>query len=219
VRRVLAVALLLALVVSGAALAARGDPQKQINAADQARAKAMLIRKSDLPVGFKSSPSTQDDPDDSYCAPLDESDLTLTGEAYSPDFEARNIFQSGVVGVSSYGQVYESVADANASWRRGTSQAGLKCLRDELRKDADRGDRIISVGIVPYPRLAQRTAAYRVVVETQGIRLQLDFVGFMQSRGHGGVAVISFTPRQAKGELDRLARIVAARMKTAMRGA
>ena len=102
---------LLALVTSGAALAARGDPEKRITPADQARAKAMLVRKGDLGIAFRPTPS-QSIGEDFSCPALDESDLTLTGEAESPTFAG------GVEFVGSSAQVYESVADSKASWRR-----------------------------------------------------------------------------------------------------
>ena len=73
-RRVLVLALLLGLVVTGAALAGRGDPQKRIVPADQARAKAMLLRKSDSAVPYRVT--RLPDTGDFYCKALDESDLT-----------------------------------------------------------------------------------------------------------------------------------------------
>lgn len=216
----LAVAVLLALVASGAALAARGDPEKRINAADQARAKSMLLRKSDLAAGFRSTPASGSD-EDFYCEALDESDLTLTGDAESPDFQARNpLLTGGVAVVSSFGQTYESRADADASWRRGTSTAGLNCLREGFRREIrGSGDRLISFGRVAFPRLAERTVAFRLVAITDGLRIQVDLVFHMQSRGHGGVLVASLPLQSQRAELERLGRIVAARMKTAMRGA
>ena len=103
----------LGLLVPAAALAAKGDPRKQINAADQARAKTMLLRSSDLP-GFRAS-RTGSNESHPYCGALDESDLTLTGEAESPSFSSAPVF------VSSDSSVYESAGDASASWRRGPS--------------------------------------------------------------------------------------------------
>ena len=212
--RKLAVAFLLAsLVVSGAALAARGDPQKNITPADQARSKAMLLRKADLRPGFTATPASVED-DDFYCKALDESDLTLTGDAESPDFERELTF------LSSLAQVYESVADANTSWRRGTSAAGEKCVRDEFRRQFQRdGIRLISFRRVAFPRLAQRTAAYRLVAGSQGVRVYVDVVVLQQSRAQAALLLGSALTPLAKAEEVRLATAIADRMKTAMRRA
>jgi len=212
--RKLAVAFLLALlVVSGAALAARGDPQKKITPADQARAKAMLLRKTDLGPGFKAKPADQSD-DDFYCKALDESDLTLTGEAESPDFDTDLVF------ISSIAQVYESVADANTSWRRGTSAAGEKCLSDEFRRQlkAD-GLRVGSFRRTSFPRIADRSIAYRLAASGQGVKVYIDFAVLQESRAQAALFFVSAPTSVAKAEQVRLARIVAGRMAKAMRGA
>jgi len=208
VRRLLVLALLLALVVSGAALAARGDPQKKITPADQARAKAMLLRTTDVGPGYKATRSSSGS-DDFYCAALDESDLTLTGEAESPNFETKTVF------LSSMAQVYESVADANVSWRRGTSASGERCLRKELSRDGG----LVSFRKRAFPRLAQRSVAYRFVGSAQGIRFYLDFVVLQQSRAHAVLAYGSVLVPVPGTDQVRLARIVAGRMSKAMRGA
>lgn len=208
VRRVLCFVLLLALVGTGAALAARGDPQKKITAADQARAKAMLLRKADFSAVFKATPASADE-GDFYCKALDESDLTLTGEAESPTF------QGGVEFVSSLSQVYRSLADANASWRRGTSAAGEKCLRTEFARDGG----LVSFRRKAFPRLGQRSIAYRLVASSQGVRVFFDVVVVQQSRGQAALLLGSAVTPMPKAEAVGLTRIVAQRMAKAMRGA
>jgi len=110
-RRLLACFLLLALVLvlSATALADRGDPKRKITKVDQARAQAMLLRKADFPLDFRASPPPAD-VDDFYCKALDESDLTLHGEAESSEFER------GLQFVSSLAQVYATVANASTAW-------------------------------------------------------------------------------------------------------
>ncbi len=210
--RLLAVALLLALLVSGTALAARGDPQRHLRPADQARAKAMLLRKADLPPTFTATPSGPES--DAHCKALDESDLTLTGDAESKSFQA------GPFVASSIAQVYETVADANASWRRGTSAAGLRCARTLYARELSKGGGTIrSFGRLAFPKVAARTIALRLEARSQGIPVYLDFVALQHSRAHatlllgGGLAPIP------KAEEVRLARVIAARMTKAMRGA
>lgn len=212
-RRLLLLLACVSLVGAGAALAARGDPQKEIVPADQARAKAMLLRKADLGPEFKATKTGSSD-DDFYCEALDESDLTVTGEAESPDFEMLTVF------VSSLSQVYASTADSSASWQRGTSAAGEKCVRDEFRRLFRVGSgRLVSFRRMAFPRVAEKSVAYRMVASSQGVRVFLDVIALKQGRAQAGVLFVSGLAPVPKVEETRLARIVEGRMKTAMRGA
>lgn len=214
-RRLLA-CVVLALVAPGLALGARGDPQNKPDAADQARAKAMLLRKSDLP-GFTRSGSGSDSPS-GYCTALDESDLTVTAQARSPSFTA------GATFVSSESSVYESVADASASWRRGTSAAGQRCLRTLVGKEfAKQNVRLVSLRKTPFPHVARRTALYRVVLSgaAQGIpvKVVVDVIALSTSRAQAFVYLGAAFAAPARGAELRLARLVAGRMSKAMQGA
>jgi hypothetical protein len=173
----------------------------------------MLLRKADLAPVYKSTPASTSDDDDLYCKALDESDLTVTGDAESPDFELQTVF------LSSTAQVYETAADANASWRRGTSAAGEKCIGDVFRREfAKQGIRVLGFRRLAFPRLAQRSVAYRLIAGAQGVRVYFDVVVLQQSRAHAAVLLGSVLTPLPKAEEIRLARIVEGRMKTAMRG-
>lgn len=204
--------LLVSLLSAGTALAARGDPEKKITPADQARARAMLLRKSDFGPVFRASKAV-DTESDFYCPALDESDLTLTGEAQS------QTFAGGVEAYTSASQVYETKADSSASWGRGTSAAGEQCARREFsRLLARQATRLESFGRVPFPRLAEKSVAYRLVISSQGIRAFLDVVALKQGRAQVSVLLTSGLTPVPKTEQVRLARLVAGRMQTAMRG-
>jgi len=215
VRRPLALALLAFLVVTGAALAARGDPQRKIAPADEARAKAMLVRHSDLPGSRAGAPS----PDvDFYCPGLDASDLTLTGDAVGRRYAV------GLMIVASTSEVYESRADASAAWRRSTSGAGLRCARSLLRSQlAQQGARLNSLRKLPFPRLSDRAIAYRATISAttpQGdITAYIDLIALMRSRAHATITVGSALTTPPRSEELHLARTVAKRMASAMRGA
>lgn len=210
-RRVLVVILLVGLVVTGSALAARGEPKKRITPEDQARAKAMLLKPADMP-GYAATPPGGEAPTP-YCAALDESDLTLTGDAESADYTA------GTTVVSSFAQVYSTRAHADASWRRGTSRAGQKCALTVVRKELAReGVRLESFGSVAFPSLAQGTIAYRAVASNGGVRIVVDVVTLRRGRAHAALAFGSAViPFDRKAQV-RLARLVDARMASAMRG-
>lgn len=214
-RRLVVLALLLALAVTGTALAARGDPQRRITPADEARAKAMLVRQSDLP-GSKAGAPTPDV--DFYCPGLDGSDLTLTGDA-----DGRR-FAVGLMIVASASEVYESRADAGAAWRRATGADGVQCARSLLRRQlAQEGGRLVSLRQIPFPRVSDRTIAFRATLSAttpQGtVPAYVDVIALMRSRAHATITVGSALTTPPRSEELHLARTVAKRMASAMRGA
>ena len=208
--------LVLALALTGSALADHLDPKERIRAADQVRAKAMLVRQSDLP-GFQRQPSSGQDPH-LTCAGLDESDLTVTGDAEAPNWGLSVVF------VTSSSTVYATRSDADTSWKRGTSGAGVRCLREELgREFAKQGARVVSLRRVPFPALAQRSAAYRLTLTAtsrgQTINGYVDFVVLMHGRAVAGLVLGSALVQPDRPAEVRLARTLAGRMAKAMRGA
>jgi hypothetical protein len=209
-----AVAVVLALVLAASALAARGDPQHRITPPDQARARSMLLRPADLSVAYAAQPSAPGGSGGFYCDALDESDLTLTGEATSPSFTATTEF------ITSTAYVYASRADSNASWARGTSKAGEECLRTGLR-GVFRGTavRFVSFKRLAFPPRGQRSVAFRATVTQQGLRLYLDIVAMQVSRAQAAVIYVSALTPPPPGELRRLTGLVATRAAKAMRGA
>jgi hypothetical protein len=215
-RHVLAVLLVVCLAAAGSAWAGHQDPQKRLTRADNARARAMLVRQADLPPGFRAQPASTADPHVSCPRSVSEADLTLTGEA-----EGRR-FALGVTSVASSAEVYRSRRDANASWRRSNSSAGVACARTLLRNGlASQGIRVQSLRRIAFPRVSERTVAYRVHLlarTPQGtVALYLDLVALMHTRAVATVVVgTPFVPPSRSDEL-RLARLVAGRMESALR--
>ena len=206
------------LVATGSALADHQDPQKRITAADQARGRAMLVKRSDLTAGFRrEAPSNEPDPHIDCPSSVSEADLTQTGDVEGPGFTR------GLVTLTSAAQLYESVADASASWRRNTSAAGIECLRDLARREFATGDlRFVSLRKISFPRVAQRTVAFRIVlsgkVQQQTIKVYGDVVVLMHSRAHAQVTAITPLQPFPRADLVALARVVSGRMARAMRG-
>jgi len=215
--RALVVVVLLAFLWTAAALGGRGDPQKRFTPADQARARAMLLRTSDFPTGVRatrqSSGALSFD-----CAALDLSGLTLTGEADSPNFS------TGFVNATSASDVYMTLVDANASWRRSTSSAGVACVRATLRAELEAiGVQLDSLRRLAFPRVSDRTVAYRIVATAhpQGVsvRVFVDLVALQRSRAQVSVLLTSGLVPPVRADELRYARTLATRAKTAMRGA
>ena len=216
-RRLLAcVSVLAFLVVSASAPATHQDPQKRLTKADNARARAMLVKRSDLPIGFRPQLSGGPDPHVDCSASVSESDLTVTGEAEGQQLAL------GVVLVSSTARIYKSVADASASWRRSTSAAGTKCATQLLRREfAKQGFGLVSLRKISFPRVSERSVAYRAELSgmtSQGtVPVYIDIVPLLRSRSQATVIVGSAVVPPERAEEMRLARLVAGRMATAMR--
>jgi hypothetical protein len=213
-RSVLLALALVLLVATGTALAAHGDPQKRITPADQARARAMLLRPADFSVAYTTHPTSSGLGGDFYCAALDESDLTLTGQAQSPSFTATAEY------VTSTASVYRTRAESNASWNRGTSKAGQECLREGLRGEFQgAASRLVSFRRIAFPQRGDRSVAFQGVATQQGIRVYLDVVAIQVSRSQTAVVYITALGPPPQGELRRLTGLVAKRAASAMRGA
>lgn len=202
--------LLLALVAATTAVAGRGDPQEKLTAADNARARAIVLRIGDVP-GFKATPANPRD-DTFYCRAVDESDLVLTGKAVSPDFSAPPL-----AGMGSHANVYESIADARASWRRVTSAAGRACMR-RIAEMALRGARIVSFETSALPHVGS-SIVFRLVWEGGSARVFTQLVLLQHRRAVSGFTLATIGKPARRAELIRLAGVMVGRMKTAMRGA
>jgi hypothetical protein len=210
--RLLIVVPLLALLVSGAALAGRGDPRERLTPVDQKRARAMLLRPSDFGLAYRAIPPSSR-ASGFYCAALDESRLTITGKGQSPTF------QGGVEFASSLSRVYRTAGEATTAWGLGTTPAGEACARKELESQfRTAGTRVVSFARMPFPRFAERSQRYRVVVESQGVRAFVDAIALKKGRAVVGLVLGSGLTPMPTAEEIRLTRSVARRMASAMKG-
>jgi hypothetical protein len=213
--RVVLAVVVLGLATAVVARADHLDPQERFTSADQARARAMLLRRADVAAGATSHPGGS--PVHTTCRALDESNLVLTGEAHTPDIRLAGLFS-----FQSVAQVYRSVAHATASWKRANGAAGVACLRAEFGKLVS-GLQLYSFRRLRFPRPAQRTVAYRALYtgQAQGrtVRVYLDAIYLGHSRAIAGVFIASAVGVFEQKDEARFARLVAGRMTKAMRGA
>jgi hypothetical protein len=215
VRRALVVGLLIALAASAVAAASHIDPQKRLTPADQARARAMLLRAGDLGSTVRVQANAAQP--HTTCKGLDQSDLVLTGEARSKSFV------SGITVYSSSAVVYRTLADSRSAWRRSTTRPALVCLEElYAREYAKQGLTLESFTRRSFPLIAQGTLAFRVLLtgEAQGmtVPITIDLVVLRHSRAQVGLVFGSVSP-PSRAEEARLARLTASRMAKAMRGA
>ena len=214
--RTLVLAALLGAVLAGAALA--GDPVQRHTAPDMARAKAIGFQRSDFPAGWTAKPSTPVTTASETCKGFDpdESDLVETGKVNSSQF----IAPDGYSQVFSTVGIFQTVAQAKASWSREVKPAMLACFSELVTKSSPPGSTIYELtrGTLPFPKVAPRLAAYRLVIgvapkgAAASVKLYLDLVLLGAARAN--VATIMFgvaQPYPATFE-QKLARAIAHRL-------
>ena len=164
VSRRFALLLLVVLAVPAIALAADTDPKRKINGADERKAASIVFKRTDFSSGWNRTSTPNSDDDDLNCSFYhpDGSDLTLTGDAEA-EFQRTGGFPS----VLSYADVYATAKDASSAWSRTVKPALARCLAQFFQREvAGPGTKITVVnhGKIAFPRLAPRTAAFRIVV-------------------------------------------------------
>lgn len=181
----------LAAMLAAAAWAAQGDPQKKFTKADQARARAVSLRRSDFGAGWTSKPSNKKDESNPTCSNYkpDQSDLVETGKYDSPDFSRAD----GTIVSSSVG-VFRTVAMARTGYARVAVPQLPHCYAEIFRKGitAPNSATIFFAGRLVFPRYGDRLDAYRIraSVKTPAatLRATIDLVVF--NRGRFDVAII-----------------------------
>lgn len=210
------------LAAAGTAAAADGEPRKKLTEKDQTLARSIVLKRTDLGAGFtaQARPANEPLPKGARCGALDESDLTVSGDASSPDFRLAG---AGVfVTIGSSAHVYRTLKEANASWMRGTSRQTLTCLGDIVRLSAAPSQKIEIVASrqVSFPKLAPRTSAYRVVVSIASgsqpaVRAYVDAIVLQRGRVQSVLLFTSLVRPVDRTEAAALAGVMAGRMEKA----
>jgi hypothetical protein len=221
-RRLLVSLAVVMLLAPLGALAADGQPKKVLTKAGQATARSVVLKRADLGSGFTSvaRPKDQHLPKGARCGALDETDLTVTGDAASPDF--RYAQGAAFVTVGSTAQVYRTLREANASWNRGTTAQTTTCLGDIIRLSAGRGQKItlVSAKKITFPSVSPKTAAYRFVLTitypgNQRVRAYVDAVILQHGRIQSGLLFTSIGSPIGAADRVAIAGVVASRMAKA----
>jgi hypothetical protein len=221
VNRLLGALVVLCMALPAVALAADTDPKKKVTAADQAKARSILLKRTDFAAGWKKVPTTPDS--DAMCPGFnpDESDLTLTGEAES-DFE----HTQGLLSVASHSEVYATKADALKSWTRSDKPATARCIGYFFREGVTAEGtkvKIISAGRMAFPKLAPRTTAFKVVArlnitdsgKTSTVPVTIQLIAFGQGRGDTAMLAISPGTGIPTADLRAFGQVPASRLAAA----
>jgi hypothetical protein len=158
-----AVASVVALTLVVVALADK--EQVRLTAADQAFARAAVLTKADLGTvgswtGGAVKPDLTSSPPCTSFHPK-QSDLVLTGAA-----ETR--FKEPGIEIDSEAQVLQTAQMVALDWQRVVASPQLlPCLRVGLAKQVGASTRIVSLRRIAFPRIGQRAAAIRVLLDVK----------------------------------------------------
>jgi hypothetical protein len=203
------------LVAAGAAWASSPAKEKiAYTAAGQAKAKADVLRRSDLPAGWSGGKRK---PDVSSTLPCSykpkQNDLVLIGAAETdwrkPGFQ-----------VSSEAQVLRTAAMVRRDWRRTiVAPQVVPCLRQGFEKTLGTGATLVSFGRVAFPHQASLTQAFRAVFDVKSgstsVPVEIDIVALGSGRNE---VTLTLTGLSAAGSIlrtqeTRLGRRLAGRMR------
>jgi len=212
----------LVLALPALALAAATDPTKQINSVDQRKAASIvLLRPGAIVPGWKKVaviPNSAPDPGCPGYSP-DQSDLVLTGEA-------ANNFEGGVTKVGLESNVFKTRSDALASWTRAVKPALASCLARLFKQAIEQvGGKaaIARSGQIAFPKIAPRTAAYRVSMtvsstaagKTTTVPFTAHVVVLGNGRGDATLVTFGLENGIASADLRAFAKLVAGRLAAA----
>jgi hypothetical protein len=221
-RRHWTIIVLIATSLTAAAAAFAGDgnnrEQVRLNATDTAAARAVLLRRSDLPTS-RAWHGGRTKPDLSSgrvtCANFHpkRTDLIVTGGAESD-------FSHGLFNFDNLVKVLKTTRMVRLDWQRVALAPGLlSCMRHYIATSLPADSKLVSIQRLSFPHVARYTYAARVVIRVAArgstLRLLLDFATFARGR-----TLINFTNAMpyaaratARPEEIRLARILVARVR------
>ena len=198
-------AALIGLVSTSTALAAIVDaPTVRITPADQAKARAALLRRTDFGAGWVGGPIKTSQLSPPNCPGFDpkESDLVVTGHA-----DAR--YRTTGIELDQDVQVMKDAAAVQTDFARSISPKLAKCLAYQLGKLKN----VVGVRVerLPFPPTGDVSAVYRAVIDLQtpsgrGTLLS-DYVFFGQGRTEYEFTVIA--PPGAQDQLAQFEHVLA----------
>jgi hypothetical protein len=218
----LVVVTLAALAAASAALASSPkEPQHRFNDADQAWAHRIIVQHSDLGAGdwrVQQLDSQGDANAPARCKDPNLADLTLSGQAKTPDFGREDSFED------SDGEVWATEHDAIAAFNRVKAFPYGYCFKVAMQQEFANGSGIkftvLSSGPLQLAKLAPRQVTFglkfRMIVGARKIDGRIDIYAFSRGRADGSVMIASLgaPARPIPLSLERKwATLVAQRLK------
>jgi hypothetical protein len=213
------VRLLLVAVLAGTlastALAANGNPRAAHTAVGSASATAALVRRSDLPKGWKGSAPPKVATTSKLCRGLrpNQSDLVETGFAVAPDFSLGQ-----TASVTQWVRAFRSAKQADTSWSRTVTIGLVTCLARQLEAASNAKSKVTVTGQyrLQVPKAARRAAGFRVVAHAvtpdDKFNVYADVVVVQQGNRITTMTFTGFVQPFDAALQDKLVRTVGARL-------
>ncbi len=152
-------------LVLATGVAAADREQVRLTAAGQAEARAAVLQRGDLGTGtgWTGGPKKPDLSPGPSCASYHptQSDLVLVGAAETTWSNVGLRFDHEV-------EVLQTPEMVRLDWQRTVlDPKALPCLRSGLAKQLGASARLVSLGRVPFPRVATYTRAYRALLDVK----------------------------------------------------
>jgi hypothetical protein len=215
-------AALAAVMLAAAAAGGNGLARERHVAPDMKLARSVLLRASDLGKAWKSERANGKE-EQITCGKRwsDESDLVETGEAWSRVFSRSG--NGFYVAVFSGTAVFRTEAMANMSWKRAVRPGLPRRLGVFYRSTVSQGGAKATLRaageVVSFPKLAPRTAAYRMIytvpVRGRDVPAVIDVVLLQRGRVQTSLLSVSFGSPLSPSDQSTLASALARRLAKA----
>jgi hypothetical protein len=205
-----------ALAASSLAVAGDGKEQVKLTAADQAAAKAVVLRRADLGSnGWEGGPTKPDLSSGLSCPNFHPkvSDLVITGAGQA------NFHRSGLV-LGNLVVILRTRRMVAVDWERSfLARGAIPCLRRTMSDALGSSGKLVSFEKLAFPHLTQRTVLYRAVISVtaggKAVRVITDLVFVAKSRTEItlNVAAPASGARAVSAAERRLARLLVTRAR------
>jgi hypothetical protein len=217
-RRLAAVAVLLALSLLVATAASGRDPRLErvkLRPADVALAQRITLKQRDVGASWRPTRIPASGERRLTCPGFnpDLSRFTITGKANS------GFTQTTGASIISTVEVYESRADAIGDFQTGAKPIVVRCLKQSLLQEFNAGGlidvKVPIARVVAAPRVGDRRTAYRIVarIEAANTRIDLYLDVVVVQRGRSIAAFFFTSPSRPLQGQSRIVSAAAARMR------
>jgi hypothetical protein len=194
-----------------------GMPKLRLNARDNASARAVVVKRTDLgPVpGWKGGMTKAALTPVPSCPGYrpKQSDLVVTGLAESH-------FSHPGLDVRSVAQVLQTAQMVRLDWQRSLAPGVTSCLRSTLIKQLSANQKLTSFARVAFPQVASFTASFRALIDAttggKSVRVMIDFI--LAARGRSELTLTVTAPAAGQATVSaaeaRLARLAIGRVRT-----
>jgi hypothetical protein len=220
-RPALGLGIAVSVALLSAAAASADHTQVQLTPAGQAAARAVVLKRADLGngaawTGGAGKPSQSSPTTEPSCPGFHPKQSDLVEIGY-----AKTVWKAPGLRITSEATVMKTAAMVRLDWKRTVTPRLLPCLRSIVATESHPASmRLVSIRKIPFPQVATRAAAYRILVDVDTsvgtVPAMADFAIFYRGRTEVYLtftAPAAWEPTVGQAEI-RLARLLASRVQS-----